>query len=117
MLAYKKKIQRAGKKLHPKTTFRKIIRLDYCVGVLRYITCPDGQKPLRRDGDGLLGKPHSHYERRVFKSEWLHSRGKFCASIRNEISTLASKGVSNLEKYTSEHELHVKSTCKCERGE
>ncbi|CAH1109915.1 unnamed protein product [Psylliodes chrysocephalus] len=116
MLAYKKKLQRTGTRLHSKTTFRKIICFDHAVGVLRYITCAKGQKPLRRDGDGLRGTPHSHYDRRVFKQDWLHSRGKQCCLVRTEISELASEGVKDLENYTSEHELHDKSTCRCDRG-
>lgn len=115
-LAFKKKLQRAGKRLNSKTTFKKIICLDHAIGVLRYITCADGQKPLRRDGDGLRGTPHSHYDRKVYNVEWLHSRGKNCPTVRNEISRLAATGVMDISKYTSEEELHDKETCRCERG-
>ncbi|CAH1102279.1 unnamed protein product [Psylliodes chrysocephalus] len=99
MLAYKKKLQSTGTLLYSKTTFKKIICLDHAVGVLKYITCADGQKPLRRDGDGLRGTPHSYYDRRVFKQNWLHSRGKQCCLVRTEISELASEGV----KQTNTH--------------
>ncbi|CAH1114357.1 unnamed protein product [Psylliodes chrysocephalus] len=116
MLAYKKKLQRTGTRLHSKTTFKKIIYLEHAVGLLRYITCANGQKPLRRDGDGLRGTPYSHYDRRVFKQDWLHSRGKQCCLVRTEISELASEGVKDLENYTSEHELHDKSSCRCDRA-
>ncbi|CAH1109023.1 unnamed protein product [Psylliodes chrysocephalus] len=94
--------------------------LDHAVGVLRYITCADGQKPLRRDGDGLRGTPHSYYDRRVLKQDWLHSRGKQCCLVCTEISELASEaseGVTDLEKYTLEKELHNKSTCGYDRGD
>ncbi|CAH1104086.1 unnamed protein product [Psylliodes chrysocephalus] len=47
MLAYKKKLQRTSTRLHSKTTFKKIICLYHAVGVLIYITCADGQKPLK----------------------------------------------------------------------
>ncbi|CAH1103989.1 unnamed protein product [Psylliodes chrysocephalus] len=116
MLAYKKKLQRTGTRLHSKAIFKKIICLDHAVSVFRYITYADGQKQLRRDGDGLRGTPHSHYDRRVFKHDWLHSRGKQCCLVRTEISDLASEGVKDLGKYTSEKELHDKSTCRCDRG-
>ncbi|CAH1102253.1 unnamed protein product [Psylliodes chrysocephalus] len=39
-----------------------------------------------------------------------------CCLVRTDISELASEGVKDLENYTSEHELHDKSTCKCDRG-
>jgi hypothetical protein len=114
--AFKKKLQRLGKRLHSKTTFKKILCLDHAVGVLRYIACKDGQNPLRRDRDGLQGTPQSHYCRKIFDQDWLHSRGKQCAQIRNEISLLASTSINDISKYTSAEELHDKDTCKCNRG-
>ncbi|CAH1103741.1 unnamed protein product [Psylliodes chrysocephalus] len=117
MLAYKKRLQRTGTRLHSKTTFKKIICLDHAVGVLKYIACADGQKPLRRDGDGLRGTPHSHYDRRAFKQDLLHSRRKQYGLVRTEISELAFEGVKDLEKYTSEHELYDKSTCRRNNAE
>ena len=84
-LGMKKKFQRLGISLNPKTTFKKIHCLDHVVGVLRYICCKDGQKMTRRDGDGLMGKPHTHYSRSVFDEEWLRSRGKQCGKIINDI--------------------------------
>ena len=116
-LGLKKKLQRAGKRLTSKTTFKKIICLDHAVGVLRYICCKDGQKPSRRDGDGLLGRPHVHYSRRVFNDDWLHCRGGQCCKIRDEISCLVSNGVKNISKYESKTELHTKDTCLCDRGD
>jgi len=114
--AFKKRLERLDKRLHSKTTFRKIICLDHAVGVLRYISCKDGQKPLRRDDDGLQGTPHSHYSQQTFHKEWIHGRGKHCAAVRDAISRLASDGVSDLSKYTSELELHDKDSCLCDRG-
>ena len=116
-LGLKKKLQRAGKRLSSKTTFRKIICLDHAVGVLRYICCRDGQRPTRRDGDGLLGKAHVHYSRRVFNCDWLHERGRECCNIRDDISYLVSEGVKEMNKYTSKTELHKKETCLCDRGD
>ncbi|CAH1106490.1 unnamed protein product [Psylliodes chrysocephalus] len=92
MLFYKKKLQRTGIRLQSKTTFKKINFLDHAVGVLGYITCADGKKPLRRDR-GLRETLYSHYHRRVFKQDWLHSRGKQCCLVRTEISELASESV------------------------
>ena len=115
-LSLKKKLQRAGKRLASKTTFKKIICLDHAVGVLRYICCKDGQKPLRRDGDGLRGKPHVHYSRRVFNNHWLHGRGSQCPNVRDEISCLVSSSIKDISLYASQIELHNKDTCLCERG-
>jgi len=117
LLGFKKKLQRIGKRLNSKTIFKKIICLDHAVGVLTYIACEDGQKPLRRDGDGLRGTPHCHYSRQVFSEEWLHGRGKLCPAVRNEISSIASRGVSDHSKHTSREELHDKSSCLCDRGD
>ncbi|CAH1108913.1 unnamed protein product [Psylliodes chrysocephalus] len=39
-----------------------------------------------------------------------------CGLVRIEISELASEGVKDLEKYTSEKEPYDKSTCRCDRG-
>ena len=49
-----------------------ILRPDHAVGVLRYITCRDGQRATRRDGDGLMGSPHTHYRRSIFGCHLLH---------------------------------------------
>lgn len=116
LLAYRKRLQRIKERLNIKTTFRKIFCLDHAVGVLRYICCEDGQKPTRRDNDGLLGSSHSHYERKVFSPEWLHKRSKICVNVRDEISTLCSEGVTDIGLYKSEFELHNAEECRCERG-
>ena len=39
--AFKKRLQRADQRLHPKTTFKKIFCPDHAVGVLRYICCSE----------------------------------------------------------------------------
>ena len=43
-----------------KNTFKKILCLDHAVGVLRYLSCKDGQRVGRRDSDGLRTHPHTH---------------------------------------------------------
>ena len=62
-----------------KTTFKPILCPDHAVGVLRYICCEDGQtKNRRRDADGLTCKPHTHYSRSVYETNWrllIHSNG------------------------------------------
>jgi len=116
-LGFKKKLQRAGKRVSPKTTFKKIICLDHAVGVLRYICCKDGQKPSRRDGDGLVGTPHVHYSRRVYNNNWLHGRGGQCPKIRDGISECVALGVKDVGIYTAVTELHQKEKCLCDRGD
>ena len=44
-----------GQRFHPKTTFKRILCPDHAVCVLRYITCRDGQRTTRKNGDGLQG--------------------------------------------------------------
>ena len=117
LLAYRKRLQRIKELLNSKTTFRRIICLDHAVGVLRYICCEDGQKPTRRDDDGLRGSSHSHYDRTVFNAEWLHKRSKTCVIVRDNISSICAEGVKDLTRYKSEYELHNAARCRCERGE
>ena len=52
--AFKLRLRRAGKRMHKKTTFKKILCPDHAVGVLRYLTCTDGQRATRRNADGLI---------------------------------------------------------------
>ena len=80
-------MQRTKQKFHTKTTFLKIHCADHAVGVLRYVTCKDGQmKNKRRDADGLTAQAHTHYSRSVYVPGLLHSRnGKKeggCGSMR-----------------------------------
>ena len=55
-----------------KNTFKKIICLDHAVGVLRYMACKDGQRVGRRDGDGLVTHPHTHYSRQPIENDHRH---------------------------------------------
>ena len=122
--AFKDRLKRAGQKLHPKTTFKKILCPDHAVGVLRYITCRDGQRATRRDADGLMGSPHTHYRRSVFGRHLLHRRNAKqilgCNDIRLAIMREVSKHLSKEweSKYVSGHyhHLHHHKTCLCEFG-
>ena len=113
----KRRLIRCGIKLNGKTTFKSIFCLDHVVGVLRYICCEDGQKLTRRDDDGLMGRPHTHYSRMVFDQKWLHPRGKYCGEIRNDISgRIADCFATFPEKFLSKLELHDFEKCLCDRG-
>ena len=122
--AFKDRLKRAGERLHPKTTFKKILCPDHAVGVLRYITCRDGQRATRRDGDGLMGSPHTHYRRSVFGRHLLHRRSAKqllgCKDIRVGIMTQVSKHLSKEweSKHVSGHyhHLHHHETCLCDFG-
>jgi hypothetical protein len=105
--SWKRQLRRKQIRLS-KTTFKKILCGDHLAGVLRYICCRDGLKMARRGSDGLASIPHTHYERRVDKTSWIHSRGRFCAKIRNEIETKM--------KIKANFPLHYFETCKCDRG-
>ena len=124
-VAFKKKLQRAKKQqFHSNTTFKKILCPDHAVGVLRYITCRDGQRATRRDGDGLMGSPHTHYRRSVFGRHLLHRRNVKqilgCKDIRVAIMTQIRKHLSKEweTKYVSGHYLylHHHKTCLCDFG-
>jgi hypothetical protein len=122
LVSYKKRLQRAKLRLHPKTTFKRIICPDHAVGVLRYICCKDGQRQTRRGQDGLMGRPHTHYERSVFGKSLLHVRGKHCGPTRDAIYDQITAHVSTswmLENGYGGHnkELHNYKTCRCDRGE
>ena len=122
--AFKDRLKRAGQLLHPKTTFKKILCPDHAVGVLRYITCRDGQRATRRGGDGLMGAPHTHYRRSVFGRHLLHRRNAKqilgCKDIRLAILREVNNHLSNewKTKYVSGHYhyLHHHETCQCEFG-
>ena len=123
--AFKKRMQRAKQRFHSKTTFRKVLCPDHAVGVLRYITCADGQKKKRRDDDGLICKPHTHYCRAVNDLTMLHSRNQKkvggCSSIRRDIQENLWKNLSDqwLAENVSgdgEYALHHQETCVCENG-
>ena len=101
-----------------KNTFKKVKCLDHAVGVLRYLTCKDGQKVGRRDRDGLVTHPHTHYSRQPIEEHHRHVRGKQCAKVRDEISSGIASHI-NLENKTNwDHlNLHDPQTCLCDRGE
>ena len=85
--SWRQKALRCGIKFTSrKNTFKKVKCLDHAVGVLRYIACADGQRSGRRDGDGLVTHPHTHYARQTINQSHLHVRGKRCVEIRSEIS-------------------------------
>ena len=122
--AAKDRMKRNGQRFHPKTTFKRILCPDHAVGVLRYITCQDGQRTTRRNGDGLQGAPHTHYRRSVHGSWLLHKRSEKkklgCADVRLGI-------LRNLQQNLDEewlknnvsghpHHLHHHETCLCEFG-
>ena len=52
---------------HQNIHFKKIKCLDYTVGVVRYLTCKDIQKVGRRDNDGIVTHPHTHYSQNQLK--------------------------------------------------
>ena len=116
--SWRKKARRAGIKFSsPKNTFKKIICLDHAVGVLRYLTCGDGQRVGRRDGDGLVSHPHTHYARQAIDHRHLHARGKRCVEVRNDISDgIASFIDLNNKPNWSTQGLHDDETCVCDRG-
>ena len=101
----------------PKNTFKKINCLDHAIGVLRYIACKDGQRVGRRDNDGLLRHPHTHYSRQPIEDVHRHPRGKQCANVRDEISEKVASFIDLTGKPNwKERELHDCETCLCSRG-
>ena len=122
--AAKDRMKRNGQRFHPKTTFKRILCPDHAVGVLRYITCQDGQRTTRRNGDGLQGAPHTHYRRSVHGSWLLHKRSEKkklgCADVRLGILRNLRKNLdeewlkSNVSGHP--HHLHHHETCLCEFG-
>lgn len=101
-----------------KNTFKKIKCLDHAVGVLRYLACKDGQRVGRRDGDGLVTHPHTHYARQPIEDSHRHQRGKICGTVRNEISEGIASHINLQEKSNwNPHDLHDVQACTCDRGE
>ena len=82
------------------------------------------QQATRRNADGLMGAPHTHYRRSVFKQLLLHKRNTKqilgCKDIR--LAILA--GIKNhlTEDWKNEnvsgsfHHLHHHETCLCKFG-
>ena len=116
--SWKMQCRRAGVKFSsPKNTFKKVICLDHAVGVLRYMACKDGQRVGRRDKDGLVTHPHTHYARQPIDPSHRHERGKVCGNVRDEISSNISQFIDLTAKSNwSNDELHDKETCLCSRG-
>ena len=92
--------------------------------MLRYICCRDGQRKTKRDGDGLMGAPHTHYRQSVFNQSLLHKRNKKqiigCKDIRLTILRWVSRKLSEEWKIKHvsghQHYLHHHETCQCEFG-
>ena len=118
LASWKMQCRRAGVTFSsPKNTFKKVICLDHAVGVLRYLACKDGQRVGRRDGDGLVTHPHTHYARQPINPFHRHDRGKECADVRDDISTKISNFIDFTTKSNwTNNELHDQETCLCSRG-
>ena len=118
LLSWKRQSRRVGVKFSsPKNTFKKVICLDHAVGVLRYIACKDGQRVGRRDGDGLVTHPHTHYSRQPIDEDHRHVRSVRCAKVRDEISSNISNFIDLTDKPNwTRVELHDKETCLRKRG-
>ena len=117
--SWRRQANRKGVQLSSrKNTFEKIHCLDHVVGVLRYLACDQGQTKTRRDEDGLVSLPHTHYARQPISDYHRHSRGKACEEVRSGISRLLSKHIdlSKKENWTWIN-LHDAKTCKCARGD
>ena len=113
--SWRRQANRKGVQLSSrKNTFKKIHCLDHVVGVLRYLACDQGQTKTRRDEDGLVSLPHTHYARQPISDYHRHSRGKACEEVRSGISRLLSKHIdfSKTENWTWLN-LHDAKTCKC----
>ena len=92
--------------------------MDHAVGVLRYLACKDGQKVGRRDGDGLVAHPHTHYSRQLIEEKHRHHRGKQCPEVRNEISEgIAMHMDLDRKENWDRWNLHDARTCLCDRGD
>ena len=59
LCSFRKKLQRSGIRLCPKTYFRNIKCLDHAVGLLCTICCMFEENPTRRDISGIIRPPHS----------------------------------------------------------
>ena len=104
--------------------FKKILCPDHAVGVLRYISCRDGQRATRRNADGLMWAPHTHYRRTVFEQRLLHQRNAKQILGCKDIPLTILKGIKNLltEDWSCgnvrghPHYFHHQETCLCEFG-
>jgi hypothetical protein len=124
--AFKKRLQRSKQRLHPKTTFKKVMCADHAVGVLRYITCSTGQtNDRKRDADGLVGKAHTHYSRSVYENVLIHDpnqkKSGGCKDVWSVITESIWKKLSDewLKENVSgdsEYRLHHEDKCACTNG-
>ena len=123
--AAKDRMKKNGQRFHPKTTFKRILCPDHAVGVLRYISCRNGQRASRKDVNGLPWQPHTHYCRSVYDSYMLHSRNQKkdqgCNHWRSEITykiwlTLSDEWLAENVSGDLEYKLHHQETCHCENG-
>ena len=57
------------------------------------MACDQGQTKTRRDEDGIVTLPHTHYARQPISDYHRHSRGKTCEEVRSGISRLLSKHI------------------------
>ena len=105
LLTWKRRLIRKKIRL-TKTTFKRILCGDHLCGVIRYICCKDGQ--IKKGVDGLVRRPHIHYDRRVDVRAWLHQRGPYCCPIRKAIAVKMRKNVNE--------PLHDYKSCSCDRG-
>ena len=81
------------------------------------MACKDGQRVGRRDGDGLVTHPHTHYSRQPIEGDHRHGRSKRCAEVRNEISTKIADFIDFSKRPNwKSNELHDSETCLCNRG-
>ena len=92
--ANRKRVQLSSRK----NKFKKIHCLDHTVEVLRYLSCDQGQTKTRRDEDGLVSLPHTHYARQPISDYHRYSRGKACKEVRSGISMLHSKHIDFSKK-------------------
>ena len=100
-----------------KNTFKKVKCLDHAVGILRYVSCADGQKVGRRDDDGLVTRPHTHYSRQPIEGCHRHARGKECVKVRDCISESIASFIKLDEKPNWDKlNLHDVQLCSCDRG-
>ena len=81
------------------------------------MACKDGQRVGRRDGDGLVTHPHTHYARQPIDPLHRHARGKECPNVRDEISSRISNFIDISAKSNwKKDELHDNESCLCKRG-
>lgn len=111
LMEFRKALQKTPDRLQRSTIFRKVMCLDHAVGVLHYMCCDRGRKPH------YGGSVHLHYSRSVFDDNLLHNRSQYkCKKVREKISREAASGVSNINNYKSQDELHDFESCSCNRG-